>query len=102
MDKDLEKENYPEEVLYPRTFGNMLMHSELTVTADKWYPGEIRDEFKNFKVADNDTPGYSMIKLLITSFDGDIERFYPKFCKTFADATNPFKHVEYHCNFFKF
>ena len=79
------------------------MHSELTFAADKCYPGEIRYEFKNFKVDDNDVaPRYSQVKLLITSFDGDIERFYPKFYKTFANATNPCKHVEYHCSLFKF
>lgn len=76
IDKDFERENHPEELLYLDTFGNMLMYSELKVAADKCYEGEIRDGFKIFKVNDNDTLGYSMVKLLGTSSDGDIERFY--------------------------
>lgn len=66
-----------------------MRHRELTAAADKCYPGEIREDFKNSKFDDHDNPCYSLVKLLITLFDGDIESFYPKFYKTFADATNP-------------
>ena len=89
----------PEEILHPLYFKRYLEKSATKLAADECYPVEIMDEFKNFNInsLDDVSTSYSLIKHLLTAFNGNAEVFYPQFYKVFSE-TNPFKNYNRNCS----
>lgn len=59
---------------------------------DQCYPDEIRHEFESYLVRLDDTNyTYEFFRSCISNFDGDGEKFYPKFYRIVADTDNLFK-----------
>ena len=90
-----------EEILHPDQMKKMIEHGVIKLAADECYPESVTDMFKKFRLDNNseNIPGYSLIKPLLESFDGDLEKFYPKFYKVFTEDSNTFgTTLDRHCS----
>lgn len=90
----------PEEILHPLYFKKYVENSVAKLGEDECYPQEVMNEFKAYKVGTlNDVNcSYALIRDLISSFDGDAEKFYPKFYKIIAETEVPFKNLSRNCS----
>ena len=79
-------------MLNPDIFYDIIQKSHKKLVQDECYPEEICSQFCSFRMSCSvaDLPTYNLITLVINSFNGDIEKFYPNFYKVFADAEDPF------------
>lgn len=60
---------------------------------EECYPDEILKEFKNFSFTSLDAEhSFKFIEGCVQSFDGDAEKFFPKFNK-FVSQNNVFKNI---------
>lgn len=94
-----EANNY-EEILHPSLLTNFLKLSCEKLAVDECYPAHIMNEFKGkkFNSTEDVFVCYDLIKATVLSFDGNAEKFYPKFYKVFSDAKDPFNGLSRHCS----
>ena len=87
------KSKRPEEKMHPLLFKNFLEVSAKKLSLDECYPSDIMDEFKaySFWTLDDVLPSYNLIRDVVDDFNGDAEKFYPKFYNVFAGAEAPFQ-----------
>jgi len=86
---------YAEERLHPLHLKKIMLVARDKLAVDECYPQHMMDEFKSMVIEtiQDVQPCYDVMKNLISGFNGDVEKFYPKFYKLFIDATktdNPF------------
>lgn len=79
-----------ESILPVDTFKSMLLKGCEKLAADECYPEEICNEFRSYSSNIDPTTAYELIKPVVASFKGDLEKFYPNFYKIFADSKTPF------------
>ena len=91
--------NY-EDILHPSLLTDLLKQSCGKLAVDECYPVHIMDEFKGkkFNSMEDISDCYDLIKNVVLSFDGNVEKFYPKFYKVFSDAKDPFNGLSRHCS----
>ena len=75
----------PEEKLTLAKLESLLQESVKKLSEDECYSEEILKELKNYSIADNVHTTYHIIKPVISSFNGDAERFYPDFYKCVSE-----------------
>ena len=77
----------------------MLVKSIVKLSNDECYPQWILDEFKNYKLGslDNVNHTYDFIKDVIADFNGNAEKFYPKFYKNIT-GENTFLNLSKQCS----
>ena len=71
------------------------------LSKDQCYPVEVTQQFQNIQnkvTLDFISPAYELIQPLLNSFNGDTEKFYPKFYKLFIDSENYNKDLDRHCS----
>ena len=85
-------------MLHPDIFYD-IQKSLKKLARDECYPEEICSQFSNFRMSCSvaDLPAYNLIAPVITSFNGDVEKFYPSFYKVFVDAEDPFRGLDVNC-----
>ena len=86
-------------MLHPDIFYGIIQKSLKKLTQDESYPEEIFSQFSNFRMSCSvvDLPAYNLIRLVVKSFNGDVEKFYPSFSKVFVDAEDPFRGIDLNC-----
>lgn len=77
----------PEDILHPLVMKQILMESVLCISTDECYDEEIRNEFTSCCVGDA-MEVYTIVRKEILEYDGDSEKFYPKFYSKFIDVGN--------------
>ena len=70
-------------MLHPDIFYDIIQKSLKKLAQGECYPEEICSQFNNFRMSCSvaDLPAYNLITPVINSFNGDIEKFYPRFYK---------------------
>ena len=86
-------------MLPPDIFHDIIQKSLKKLAQDECYPEEICSQFSNFRMSCSvdDITAYNLITPVISSFNGDVEKFYPRFYKVFVDAEDPFRGLDVNC-----
>ena len=86
-------------MLLPDIFYDIIQKSFKKLAQDECYPEEICSQFSNFRMSGSvaDLPAYNLVTPVISSFNGDVEKFYPRFYKFFVDAEDPFRGLDVNC-----
>ena len=74
--------------------------SAAKLAEDACYTEDVMGEFKSFKVSsvDDILPAYNLKLPIIKSFNGDPEKFYLQFYKTFSSTENLYKNLGGNCS----
>ena len=80
-----------EEKIHPHIFKKCLQECVTKLSIDECYQEEIMNEFKAYSFVYDVLNMYALIRDVIAAFNGDLNKFYPKFCQAFADAEASFK-----------
>ena len=82
-----------EKILHPLYLKQFVEKGITKLINDGFYPEEIVNELNQYTVGNLDKINhtYSFIKPAISSFNGDVDKFYPLFYKCVSDADNLFE-----------
>ena len=88
----VKKSKTAEEKIHPLIFKKCLQECVTKLSIDECYPEEIMNEFKAYSFVYDDVLNmYALIRDVIAAFNRDLNKFYPKFYRAFADAEASFK-----------
>ena len=86
------KSKTAEEKIHTLIFEKCLQECVTKLSIDECYPEEIMNEFKAYSFVYDDVLNIcALIRDVIAAFNGDLNKFYPKFYQAFADAEASFK-----------
>ena len=90
----------PEVVLHPIYLKKYIVKSVDKLKNNLCYPEHVRLEFKKYEAGpiEEVLPIYDLVRDVIKTFNGDAEKFYPKFYKVFIEAENPFRKLNRNCS----
>lgn len=99
-EKSLSPSKEPEQILHPLKLKKFLQESAEKLAVDECYPHEIMAEFKNYQVGSPEdvVATYGYIRQVIKEFNGDAEKFYPKFYKCINENHNIFPGLSRYCS----